>query len=208
MNGTAHMAAGAAAGFITANSIGADFASTATLVTFGGISGLIPDLDIDGKLSNKVTFSSKMIRAAALVIGLLMMMYSFLEEGGSDQWIGLGYGAGILLLSTFITQRRMLTFTGIAVTVGGWHINETWLCLLGIYIVIASLVSHRSYTHSVIGIIYFGFIARYLESSLMIQGVFEACMLGYASHLAGDMKVLPFNRRGVKLFLPFSSKEM
>ncbi|OIU72068.1 metal-dependent hydrolase [Rossellomorea aquimaris] len=208
MNGTAHMAAGSAAGFITANSIGADLESAAVLVTIGGISGLMPDLDIDGKLSNKVTFSPKMIRAAAAVIGLLMMIYSFLEEAGRDQWIGMGYGAGILLLSSLITQRRMLAITGIAVTLGGWHIHEIWLFLLGIYILIASLVSHRSYTHSLIGILYFSFIARYLEYSLMIEGVFEACMLGYASHLAGDMKVLPFNRRGVKLFLPFSSKEM
>ncbi|MEL3973498.1 metal-dependent hydrolase [Rossellomorea oryzaecorticis] len=208
MNGTAHMAAGAAAGFITANSMGSNLSMTAVLVTVGGISGLMPDMDIDGKLSNKVTFSPKMIRAVAQVIGLLMMVYSFLEEHGREQWIGIGYGIGILLLSAVITQRRMLTFTGIGVTAAGWHLNETWLWLLGIYIVIASFVSHRSYTHSLLGMIFFGFIAKYFESSLKIEGIFEACMLGYASHLAGDMKFLPFNRRGVKLFLPFTSKEI
>jgi inner membrane protein len=208
VNGTAHMAAGAAAGFITANSMGSGLSTTAVLVTVGGISGLMPDMDIDGKLSNKVTFSPKMIRAVAQVIGLMMMVYSFLEEHGREQWIGIGYGIGILLLSAVITQRRMLTFTGIGVTAAGWHLNETWLWLLGIYIVIASLVSHRSYTHSLLGMIFFGFIAKYFESSLKIEGIFEACMLGYASHLAGDMKFLPFNKRGVKLFLPFTSKEI
>jgi inner membrane protein len=208
VNGTAHMAAGAAAGFITANSMGSNLSMTAVLVTVGGISGLMPDMDIDGKLSNKVTFSPKMIRAVAQVIGLMMMVYSFLEEHGREQWIGIGYGIGILLLSAVITQRRMLTFTGIGVTAAGWHLDETWLWLLGIYIVIASFVSHRSYTHSLLGLIFFGFIAKYFESSLKIEGIFEACMLGYASHLVGDMKLLPFNKRGVKLFLPFTSKEI
>jgi inner membrane protein len=208
LNGTAHMAAGAAAGFITANSMGSNLSMTAVLVTIGGISGLMPDLDIDGKLSNKVTFSPKVIRAVAQVIGFMMMVYSFLEEQGREQWIGIGYGIGILLLSTVITQRRMLTFTGIGVIAAGWHLNETWLWLLGIYIIIASLVSHRTYTHSVLGVIFFGFIAKYLEASLKIEGIFEACMLGYTSHLVGDMKLLPFNKRGVKLFLPFTSKEI
>ncbi|MGR3764009.1 metal-dependent hydrolase [Rossellomorea sp. NS-SX7] len=208
MNGTAHMAAGAAAGFITANSMGSNLSTTAILVTVGGISGLMPDMDIDGKLSNKVTFSPKMIRAVAQVIGIMVMVYSFLEEQGREQWIGIGYGIGILLLSTVITQRRMLTFTGLGVTAAGWHLNETWLWLLGIYIIIASLVSHRSYTHSLLGLIFFGIIARYFEASLMIEGIFEACMLGYVSHLVGDMKLLPFNKRGIKLFLPFTSKEM
>jgi inner membrane protein len=208
VNGTAHMAAGAAAGFITANATGSDLNGTVILVTAGAISGLMPDMDIDGKLSNKVTFSPKMIRAVAQVIGFMMILYSFLEEQGREQWIGIGYGIGILMVSTVITQRRMLTITGIGVTAAGWHMDETWLWLLGIYIVIASFVSHRSYTHSLLGVIFFGFISKYFESSLQIEGVFEACMLGYASHLVGDMKFLPFNKRGVKLFLPFTAKEI
>ncbi|WP_201713944.1 metal-dependent hydrolase [Rossellomorea arthrocnemi] len=208
MNGTAHMAIGAGTGFIVANSFGSGPGITATLVAIGGVSGLIPDLDIDGKLSNKVTFSPKMIRAVAQIIGCLMMVYSYLEGSGKEQWLGIGYGAGMMILASFITQRRMLMITGIGVTACGWQLNETWLWLLGIFILIASFVSHRSYTHSVLGIIYYGIMAQYLESSLMIDGVFEACVIGYVSHLIADMKILPFNKRGIKLFLPLSSKEI
>ncbi|KAA0564337.1 metal-dependent hydrolase [Rossellomorea aquimaris] len=208
MNGTAHMAIGAATGFIVANSFGSGPDITAALVAIGGISGLMPDMDIDGKLSNKVTISPKMIRAVAPIIGFLMMVYSYLEGIGKERWLGIGYGAGMMILASFITQRRMLMITGIGVTACGWQLNETWLWLLGIYIFIASFVSHRSYTHSVLGIVYYGMIAHYLESSLMIDGVFEACVIGYASHLIADMKFLPFNKRGVKLFLPLSSKEI
>ncbi|PFG06552.1 inner membrane protein [Bacillus sp. es.034] len=208
MNGTAHMAIGAATGFIVANSFGSDPGSTAALIAIGGVSGLMPDLDIDGKLSNKVTFSPKMIRSVAQIIGFLMMVYSYLEGSGKERWLGIGYGAGMMLLTSFITQRRMLMITGIGVTACGWQLNEIWLWLLGIYIFFASFVSHRSYTHSVLGLIYFAIIARYLESSIMIDGVIEACVIGYASHLIADMKFLPFNKRGIKLFLPLSSKEM
>ncbi|WRP08603.1 metal-dependent hydrolase [Rossellomorea aquimaris] len=208
MNGTAHMAIGAATGFIVANSFGSGPDITAALVAIGGVSGLMPDMDIDGKLSNKVTFSPKMIRAVAQIIGFLMMVYSYLEGIGKERWLGIGYGAGMMVFSSFITQRRMLMITGIGVTACGWQLNETWLWLLGIYIFIASFVSHRSYTHSVLGIAYYGMIAHYLESSIMIDGVFEACVIGYASHLIADMKFLPFNKRGIKLFLPLSSKEI
>ncbi|WP_353616289.1 metal-dependent hydrolase [Bacillus sp. es.034] len=202
------MAIGAATGFIVANSFGSDPGSTAALIAIGGVSGLMPDLDIDGKLSNKVTFSPKMIRSVAQIIGFLMMVYSYLEGSGKERWLGIGYGAGMMLLTSFITQRRMLMITGIGVTACGWQLNEIWLWLLGIYIFFASFVSHRSYTHSVLGLIYFAIIARYLESSIMIDGVIEACVIGYASHLIADMKFLPFNKRGIKLFLPLSSKEM
>ncbi len=202
------MTAGAASGFIVANSLGSTPGITASLVVIGGVSGLMPDMDIDGKLANKVTVSSKMMKAVAQMIGVLMMVYSYLEGNGKEQWLGIGYGAGMIILSTFITQRRMLTITGIGVTACGWQLDEKWLWLLGIYILTASIVSHRTYTHSILGIVYFGVMAYYLEASLMIEGVFEACMIGYASHLFGDMKFLPFNKRGIKLFLPFTSKEV
>jgi inner membrane protein len=208
LNGTAHMAIGAATGFIVANAFESGPDITAALVAIGGVSALMPDMDIDGKLSNRVTFSSKMIRSVAQIIGFLMMVYSYLEGIGKERWLGIGYGAGMMVLSTFITQRRMLTITGIGVTACGWQLNETWLWLLGIFIFIASFVSHRSYTHSVLGLVYYGFMAHYLQASLMMEGVFEACMIGYASHLIADMKLFPFNKRGIKLLLPVSSKEI
>ncbi|MCA1062532.1 metal-dependent hydrolase [Rossellomorea sp. AcN35-11] len=208
MNGTAHMAIGAATGFIVANSYGSGPGTTVVLVAIGGLSGLMPDLDIDGKLSNKVTFSAKMIRAVAQMIGFLMILYSYLEGIGEDRWFGIAYGVGMIILSGFITQRRMLMITGIGVSACGWQLNETWLWMLGIYLFTASFVSHRSYTHSFLGVLFYGMIAHHLESSIMVDGVFEACVIGYTSHLIADMKVLPFNKRGIKLLLPFSSREI
>ncbi|MBO0958734.1 metal-dependent hydrolase [Neobacillus sp. MM2021_6] len=208
MNGTAHAAIGAAAGFIVANQFQSTPSTTLLLVGLGGISGLIPDLDIDGSLRGKITLSHKVIRTAAQLIGALMIFYSFFEGGATEKWLGVGIGLAIIGVASKIKQKHMLTITGIGVLAGGASLQELWLILLGIYILIASFVSHRSYTHSLLGVIFFGIIASKLEVSLGISGIFYTCLAGYISHLLADLKILPFNKRGIKLFLPVSSKEI
>ncbi|MFC0273518.1 metal-dependent hydrolase [Metabacillus herbersteinensis] len=208
MNGTAHTALGAATGFVVANFYQTDPSTTAILVGVGSIAGLIPDMDIDGKLSNKITFSHEIVRSVAQSIGFLMILYSFFEGIGQQKWLGIGVGIGIIVISSFIKQRHMLTITGAGVLAGGISLQESWLLLLGIYIILASFVAHRSYTHSVVGLLFFGFIAYQCQESLGITGLFATCLAGYVSHIVADMKVLPFNKRGVKLLLPFSKMEI
>lgn len=202
------MLIGAGVGFIASNSYQTDPTGTLLFVGIGAVAGLMPDIDIDGKLTNKITFSHKMIQYIAQVIGFLMMIYSYIEGGGKEKWIGVAIGIGILVLSTKLTQRRMLTVTGVAVLLGGLSLQEPWLLLLGIFIIIASFVPHRSYTHSLLGLVFFGVIAYQFEQSIAIEGVYKVAVAAYASHLIADMKFLPMNRRGVKLFLPLSSKEI
>ncbi|WP_057915889.1 metal-dependent hydrolase [Peribacillus muralis] len=207
MNGTAHMAIGATVGYLTANSLQTDPTTTLFLVGIGGVSGLMPDMDIDGKLSNRITFSHKFIRTLAQTVGMLMIIYSILEGYENEKWIGAGAGIGIIIISSFITQRHMLTLSGLGVLGVGMSLQENWLWLLGLYMILASFTPHRSYTHSVAGIVFFGIIAFQFEAAMKIDGIFTTCLFGYISHLIADMKFLPFNKRGVKLFLPFYSKE-
>ncbi|UJL47650.1 metal-dependent hydrolase [Virgibacillus sp. NKC19-16] len=207
MNGTGHAAIGAATGFIVANTFHATPSTTLLFVGLGGVSGLIPDLDIDGKLRDKITLSHKVIQTVALLIGILMVLYSFYEGASTDRYLGIGIGLGMIILSSSIKQKHMLTITGIGVIAGGSSLQETWMMLFGIYILIASFVSHRSYTHSIVGVIFFGIIVSELEVSLGINGIFYTCLAGYISHLIADSKLLPFSKRGIKLFLPVSSKE-
>ncbi|MGE6376915.1 metal-dependent hydrolase [Peribacillus muralis] len=207
MNGTAHMALGATVGYLTANSLQTDPTTTLFLVGIGGVSGLMPDMDIDGKLSNRITFSHKFIRTLAQTIGILMIIYSVLEGFETEKWIGAGAGIGIIIISSFITQRHMLTLSGLGVLGVGMSLQEDWLWLLGLYMILASFTPHRSYTHSIAGIVFFGIIAFQFEAAMGIDGIFTTCLFGYISHLIADMKFLPFNKRGVKLFLPFCSKE-
>lgn len=208
MNGTAHAAIGAAAGFIIANTTQATLPETLLFVGLGSVSGLMPDLDIDGKLRGKITLSHKVIRAIAPFIGLLMIFYSFYEGSTAEKWFGIGSGLAIIAVASLIKQKHMLTITGIGVIAGGFSLMETWLMLLGVYIIIASIVSHRSYTHSILGVLFFGMIAAKLETSLGMDGIYYTCLAGYISHLIADLKILPFNKRGIKLFLPVSSIEL
>lgn len=207
MKGSAHFVIGAASGLIVSNTVQTDLTTTILFVGLGAVTGLIPDLDIDGKLSNKITISYKIIRTVACIIGFLLMVYCYLDGNVLSKWLGVALGFGIIVLSSFIKQRHMLTITGIAVLLAGFSLDKTWLWLLGTFIIVASLVPHRSYTHSIVGILYFGVISYQFEISMGIEGVFACCMAGYISHLIADMKMLPFNKRGVKFFLPFSKHE-
>lgn len=207
MNGTAHTVIGAAGGYFIANTFHTDPSTTVFLIGLGGVSGLIPDLDIEGKLRGKITFSHKVIRTMAQLIGLAIIFYSFYQGTGVEKYIGIGIGALILSIAASIRQKHMLWITGSGVLIVGLSMDEIWLILMGVYIIIASIVSHRTYTHSIIGVLFFAVIAFKLEIALAIKGVYYTCLIGYISHLIVDSKFIPFNKRGIKLFLPFSSKE-
>lgn len=207
LNGTAHLTLGAATGFAVAHTLQTDPITTILFVGLGGVTGLVPDIDINGKLSNKITFPHKFGRTLIQTIGIVILLYSYIEQSDMLRWIGIGIGICVFLLASLITQRFMLTLTGIGVLVAGIYLQESWIILLSTYIIIASFIAHRSYTHSLLGVFFFGIIAYLFELRIGIQGVFITCMLGYISHLLADMKMLPFNKRGVKWFLPFSKKE-
>ncbi len=207
MNGTAHLTLGAATGFAVAYSLQSDPTTTMMFVGLGGVAGLIPDIDSNGKLSNKITFSHKFVRTLIQTLGLLILLFSYIRYMDMARWIGMGIGIVVFFLATSIKQRLMLTVTGIGVIAAGVYFTESWALLLGIFITIASFIAHRSYTHSILGVIFFGVIAYLFEARVGIRGIFITCMFGYISHLIADMKIFPFNKRGVKWFLPFSKKE-
>lgn len=209
MNGTSHTIIGAATGFIVANYVQADPKDTIMLVGLGGVSGLVPDLDIGGKLRNKITMPQTYIRKVAQLIGILFMIYSFfIKTADTSPYIGVGIGATIFVLASMFKQRHMLMVTSIGVFVGGYFLKENWILLFSVYIFIASISSHRSYTHSLIGLCLFGYISYLLEQSIVLEGAFFTCLFGYVSHLIADSKLLPFNKRGVQLFLPLTKKEI
>lgn len=208
MKGSIHLLAGAATGFAVAHVTDADPTMTLTFVTIGGITALFPDMDINGKLSNKITFSYKALRTFVQTLGFILIVFSFIEFHDYRMWLGILFGVGIVAITHFISRRFMLTLTGLFVLCAGIYLTETWIILLGVYIIIASFVSHRTYTHSLVGLLFFMWIAYEFDRYISIDGVFLTCILGYSSHLLLDMKWIPFNKRGVKLLLPFSKKEL
>jgi len=45
------------------------------------------------------------------------------------------------------------------------------------------------------------------QEAMDLEGLLIVGVVGYISHLITDMKCLPMNRRGVKLFAPVWNKE-
>lgn len=208
MNGTSHAIAGGTAGFIVANTLQVNPGETILLTAMGGMAGLVPDLDIGGRLRNRLTQPHTYVRRIAQLIGFLLLIYSIFKESGTQPYTGIGMGAAIFLFASMFKQRHMLLITGICVMTGGYFLQERWVLLFGVYISIASFSSHRGFTHSLAGLCFFGLIGYLLQQSVSIEGIFYTCLLGYGSHLILDSAVLPFNKRGIPLFLPLSKTEI
>lgn len=212
MKGSSHAAIGIAAGAIAGYQVQPDLYSVAVGSVVGGVSALVPDLDTNGLASNRITLSKKITQWLMQLVGAGIfgaIVYQYVTEGFTPP-ILLYAGIGLLffIISRFITQRRMLTLTGIMVMWLGFVMDQSiGVLLAGSYIVIASFLPHRSYTHSLLGLAFYAFILTHLQEEWALEGMLAAGIAGYASHLIADMKLLPMNRRGVKWFLPFWNKE-
>ncbi|MBD7984857.1 metal-dependent hydrolase [Sporosarcina sp. Sa2YVA2] len=213
MKGSSHAYIGAAVGAIAGFQIDAtDPLTITTSAIIGSISALVPDLDTNGTASNRITLSKSFSQWLMRLVGmglLIAIIFQFFQTGITPNIIIFaGIGALLLVIFRFIKQRRMLTLTGILVMAIGFVMHQSiGILLAGSYIIIASFLAHRSYTHSLIGLAFYAFILHHIHLQWPIDGLFIAGTAGYASHLIADLKLLPVNRRGVKLFAPIWNKE-
>lgn len=212
MKGSSHALIGVAVGAVAGYQVQPDIVTIAVSSVIGGVSALVPDLDTNGLASNHITISKKVSQWLMHAIGIgifIAITYQYFTTGFTPSILLYG-GVGLLLfvVSRFITQKRMLTLTGLLVMLLGFVMHQsTGILLAGSYIIIASFLPHRSYTHSLLGLAFYAFILHHLHRQWPIDGLMLAGIAGYASHLLADMKLLPMNRRGVKWFAPIWKKE-
>lgn len=209
MDGKSHFIVGGIAGIGVASYMGVELPTAISFTLLGACIGLVPDLDVKGTLSNKISLNKNWIITLLALLGLLIIVNSFIVYKEVDRWLGFGLGLALLILPPFlIKQKYMLLMTGAASLIIGISQQSTWLIMLGIYICVAALLPHRSLTHSFIGLFYFSLIGYYLEKDFQMNGILLVCIASYASHLILDMKFIPRNRKGIKLFQPFSKIEI
>ncbi|MBS4217586.1 metal-dependent hydrolase [Bacillus sp. FJAT-49711] len=209
MDGKTHFIAGGIAGIGVASYVGAELSTAISFTLLGACIGLVPDLDVKGTLSNKISLNKNWIITLLGLLGLLIIVNSFIVYKEIDRLLGFGLGLALLILPPFfIKQKYMLLLTGAASLIIGITQQSTWLMLLGIYICVAALLPHRSLTHSLIGLFYFSLIGYFLEKDFQTDGILLVCIVSYTSHLILDMKLFPRNRKGIKLFQPFSNIEI
>ena len=212
MKGSSHAAIGVAVGTIAGYQVHPDLYTVAIAALVGGVSALVPDLDTNGLASNRITISKKVTQWLMQLVGagiFVAIVYQYFTKGFTPSiLIYAGIGLLFFIVSRFITQRRMLTLTGVMVMWLGIVMHQSiGVMLAGSYIIIASFLPHRSYTHSLIGLVFYAFILNQLQQDWQIDVLLIAGIAGYASHLIADMKVFPMNRRGVKWFAPLWNKE-
>ncbi|OXS80014.1 metal-dependent hydrolase [Domibacillus enclensis] len=208
MKGSSHAVIGAATGVGTAVWLQSAPIETALFACVGAVAALVPDLDVNGKLANKITVEKKWLILFFTAAGLLLALYSYFMLFGLKQATGFMISLGLLLLPRlFIKQRMMLFLTGLLVMYAGWYINETWVLYAGLFILFSSLVSHRTWTHSIIGILFFYLVAVEIARAYPVPGLLAVLVLSYVSHLVADMKMLPVNKKGTKFFYPIWKKE-
>ncbi|MCM3744016.1 metal-dependent hydrolase [Sporosarcina luteola] len=212
MKGSSHALIGITAGAFAGYQVQPDLYTIAIASAVGGVSALVPDLDTNGLASNRITVSKQITQWLMQLVGagiLVAIIYQYFTKGFNPS-ILLYAGIGLLffIVSRFITQRRMLTLTGVMVMWLGIVMHQSiGILFVGSYIVIASFLSHRSYTHSFLGLAFYAFILNQLQQESQIDVLLIAGIAGYASHLIADMKIFPMNRRGVKWFAPIWNKE-
>lgn len=85
------------------------------------------------------------------------------------------------------------------------YVNEAGMKALGAVFIAIGLSSHRNgLTHSLMGLIIFGFIAGYIGEKYNMSYFIQYFLIGYGMHLVGDM----CTKRGIPLFYPFIKKKM
>ncbi|MBS4199235.1 metal-dependent hydrolase [Bacillus sp. FJAT-49732] len=209
MDGKTHFIVGGIAGIGVSSYVGVELPTAISYTLLGACIGLIPDLDVKGTLSNKISLNKNWIITLLALLGLLIIVNSYTLYKDFDRWLGFGLGLALLIFPPFlIKQKYMLLLTGAASLLIGVSQQSTWLMMLGVYICVAALLPHRSLTHSLIGLFYFSLIGYYLEKDFQMNGILLVCVVSYASHLLLDMKIFPKNRRGVRLLQPFSKIEI
>ncbi|HIS29821.1 MAG TPA: metal-dependent hydrolase [Candidatus Avamphibacillus intestinigallinarum] len=206
MKGISHAVIGAAVGYGVAALSDVNATETIILLGAGSLSALIPDLDTNGKLTNHMTMPFRFLKFLVFMTGVFLLYITWFQHNGLDHITGSVIGVSLILISQRVNQRLMLSITGVGVVIAGVFLVNLWMIMFGIYIFVASFLSHRTYTHSIVGLVYFSYVAFLFAGDMGIPALFPTTILGYISHLLADTKFIPTNKQGVKLLLPFTKR--
>lgn len=176
--------------------------NTLVLLLLGAVSIMMPDLDTNGKPEGTIAFTYKKYRWVFVFISLLLILGSIFEVDGVVRYIIIGISIVSFVVSRYVVQEKMLLVASLGVIISGILFVKLWVILLGVYLGFASIMGHRTYTHSLIGIIYFGVIAFLINYDYHIKGIFPVMTLAYMAHILLDTSL--FKREGLRLLRPFS----
>ncbi|MFD1957500.1 metal-dependent hydrolase [Paenibacillus thailandensis] len=208
MRGTTHLAIGVGIGVIA--SAYYPFTATAAALYIGtaAFSALSADLDGPSMLSSKIGKVSKLLRNVMLWAGILLAAFTaglYAVKGVFS--LELTAASAVVLLIGFITKQgfirnALVSAIGAGLVYAGWSLGKSWLIGLGVFIVWAPWLSHRGLTHTLWAVLAWGWIGTELEKDIGLEGIANAAIAGYVSHLLADT----LTTNGVKWLYPFYKK--
>ncbi|QPC46506.1 metal-dependent hydrolase [Mangrovibacillus cuniculi] len=206
MNGTTHAVVGGTVGVSIGIASNVPTETTFFLASAGIVAALMPDIDTQGILANKLAAGKKLMCSVCTLAAICLGIMWFLGELSWNAYMLIPIVIGLIAVPPVIPKKYFVSGAGSLLAGIGIYTQLNAIIYLGVFILIGSLLPHRSYTHSILGLAFWGIISVYLELWLAVEQLMVTLVIAYASHLLLDSKYIPPNRRGIKLFLPFSNK--
>lgn len=107
----------------------------------------------------------------------------------------------LLLINNDLFKTAFYLIVGIAFLYIYFQNNNSLFMLLGIFSFALSISNHRSFTHSIMGLVLFSAIMRLILMESGLSLMYKGFIIGYISHLLLDC----FTSKGIKLFYPFKA---
>jgi|SRR5690625_158649 len=210
MNGGAHTLAGVATGIGISYFGDLSFSEGAIVTTVTTVAALAPDLDTTGTLAMRLTKPFRIITGILFSILFSIFITLFFQSKNPLNFVDIDkeilIGAGGVLLALFLIRRIPIKIQLLIMAVGiglvGYHFDYESIIWFAVFAGISVFLPHRSYTHSVLGLVFFGYISHLASIDLGLPLVFWGGVLGYISHLLLDCRFIPGNRMGIKPLLP------
>lgn len=97
---------------------------------------------------------------------------------------------------------RILLFISVSALLFYVYLNtqNTIFVLLSLIFLFIGISTHRGFTHSIIGILIFSYIVKYITDFYNLDYIYRSISLGYLLHLIADF----LTPKGIKLFYPLS----
>lgn len=175
------------------------------------IFSLIPDLDTEKSIASKHIPSRKLEIFIEAIIGVILFLTTF------QLWVENGFNYYVLLilflflffifkfnikklkLRKIILTVYSIVFYFLIVYITGSKSHYFFVLFLGII----PWFSHRSFSHSLVSVVFLYFSIQRLESLFKLDHLKEVVALSYASHIfLGDILTV----QGVPIFWPISKK--
>ena len=209
MKGTTHLAIGVVIGIVAAVSHQMEAKDVAIYVAVAAFSALSADLDGTNLLSGKLNRAARWIHILLLWGGLALTAvegYGYVVKGILHlEWAIVAVVALLLglVLRNGMIRNALVSLIGIGLIYVGFTDGVLgWLIGLGVFIAWVPWLNHRGLSHTIWAAAAWGAIGWGLQQRLGLDGIAQAALWGYLSHLIADT----LTPSGVKWLYPLAKK--